>query len=328
MGAAGKNEIREEWEDNAAEMFAEGGFWNNTGGFGIMLGRTTLDLFSLGSFGKNDKINDQILQGKVSSARGYTGMVGNGGIAALSVTAGGGAGGLVLKAGGTSLKMFATAGAVSGATYSATDTLATRASYGALGIEYGNTWGQDAKSFLFSTAAGGTLGFGAGAYVKYPAVRNYLNQPLGGYKEINMQSKYLGEETGAVWGTKVKYLTNVEREAYKLQIKDGKLFTSDGVPFDTSGTSRINGKAIFVMDKNGNIFASNVQEIGLFHHSSFLAGGPVAAAGEISVSNGIVKAVTLRSGHYQPPVSYLYQFLLQLRKMGIDISKIEIERGF
>jgi hypothetical protein len=64
-----------------------------------------------------------------------------------------------------------------------------------------------------------------------------------------------------------------------------------------------------------------------FHHSSFLAGEPVAAAGEIRVSNGVLKTVSNNSGHYQPQPGYLIQFLLELRKRSpfYDLSNVRVE---
>ena len=46
------------------------------------------------------------------------------------------------------------------------------------------------------------------------------------------------------------------------------------------------GHAIFVMEKDGTFYASKYQRVGEFHHSSLVAGRPVAAAGEIGVVDG------------------------------------------
>lgn len=158
-------------------------------------------------------------------------------------------------------------------------------------------------------------------------------ETLPTYSDLaEMDPEYAGEETGRVWGTKVKYLDQVERQQYKLSIKDGRLFDESGNPFDTSGASSVfaggSGSAIFVMDEQGNIYASKTQTVGKFHHSSFLAGKPVASAGEITVKDGYVKEITRRSGHYQPTEAQSMQVLTQLRTNGVDVSNIEITRGF
>lgn len=76
----------------------------------------------------------------------------------------------------------------------------------------------------------------------------------------------------------------------------------DNSKFDTrlhntveSGT----GWAIFVVSPDGEMYAGDHVE-GEFHHSSFLAGGPVMAAGELAVADGELRAITAKSGHYTP----------------------------
>ncbi len=146
-----------------------------------------------------------------------------------------------------------------------------------------------------------------------------------------MDQEYIGEETGAVWGTKVKYLNDVERQQYQLHIKDGKFYDAEDNLFDTSAAKSAfggQGNAVFVMDKYGSIYASSVHSPGKFHHSSFLAGQPVASAGEIVVDNGVLRAVTRRSGHYQPTAEQLEQFLQKLGGSGINLNKVNVGAGF
>jgi hypothetical protein len=59
------------------------------------------------------------------------------------------------------------------------------------------------------------------------------------------------------------------------------------------------GWAIFACSPSGGLYA-RPHEIGFFHHSSFLAGKPVAAAGEVLVDEaGKVKIITAKTGHYR-----------------------------
>ncbi|WP_218581945.1 hypothetical protein, partial [Nocardia cyriacigeorgica] len=60
------------------------------------------------------------------------------------------------------------------------------------------------------------------------------------------------------------------------------------------------------MDNQGNLYASLHHAPGQFHHSSFLAGGPVAGAGELEVIDGVLQLVTDSSGHYRPPQRYTH----------------------
>ena len=81
----------------------------------------------------------------------------------------------------------------------------------------------------------------------------------------------------------VTYLDDAGRELYRITIHDGLVYDSRGQLFDTSnGVSAFGpgneGRAIFVMDEHGNLYASTYQEFQIFHHSSLLAGGEVADA--------------------------------------------------
>lgn len=60
------------------------------------------------------------------------------------------------------------------------------------------------------------------------------------------------------------------------------------------------------------------KKIELFHHSSFLAGAPVAAAGELKVEKGVVELLSNESGHYLPPAEYLLQVAKEFIRRGAD----------
>ena len=144
-----------------------------------------------------------------------------------------------------------------------------------------------------------------------------------------MISCYKGEHLpgSRVWGLsgQVKYLSPAEREAYRLEIRDGKLYDSEGTLFDTRHASSLHSdepRAMFIMDEKGAIYASNYQELGKFHHSSFLAGGKVAAAGELVVEDGVMKLMSNRSGHYRTDGEYLDQALQVLKHSGIETGGI------
>jgi hypothetical protein len=147
-----------------------------------------------------------------------------------------------------------------------------------------------------------------------------LKQNAGVYPSTPLLSKYISEETGAIFGTSVKYLNAHERQAYKVTIQNGLLIDANGKPFDSRGASSAfgpsMGRAIFVMDQDGTLYVSNHQTQGKFHHSSFLAGAPVAAAGELAVENGVMKEVSRRSGHYCPTKKQLNAFLSEVTKQG------------
>jgi hypothetical protein len=76
------------------------------------------------------------------------------------------------------------------------------------------------------------------------------------------------------------------------------------------------------MDAQGNIYASTEQVVGQFHHSSFLAGQPVAAAGELQVEAGELKLISNKSGHYKPSPDLTAQALKVLESQGVDVSRV------
>lgn len=60
-----------------------------------------------------------------------------------------------------------------------------------------------------------------------------------------------------------------------------------------------NGWAIFVVSPEGEFFSGS-HAVGRHHHSSFLGGGAIMAAGELVVDDGVIRIITAKSGHYRP----------------------------
>jgi hypothetical protein len=126
---------------------------------------------------------------------------------------------------------------------------------------------------------------------------------------FSLYQLYAGESTDCVWQSQAKcppyvtYYNDTQRQTLKLIVKGNKIFNARGRLFDTSGGSLSHSgvpAAIFTMDDSGTIYASNVNVVFLFHHSTIAGGQPVAAAGELMVEDGIIKTVTNCSGHYRP----------------------------
>ncbi len=89
-------------------------------------------------------------------------------------------------------------------------------------------------------------------------------------------------------------------------------------------------KNIFSMDAEGNVFAAGTPkgpQDAHAHHSSFLAGEDVAAAGEfITDAQGVVKKVTNRSGHYKPGEEQTHQALEGLEALGVNMDNVRLEQ--
>ena len=145
-----------------------------------------------------------------------------------------------------------------------------------------------------------------------------------------MNPRYVGEHLpgNSVWpGRTVEYLDDAGRARLKLTIDNGLLRDAEGELFDTT-TSMIHtgmtGRSIFVMDEEGNLYASLEQSVGRFHHSSMLAGRPVAGAGELEVHEGVLRLITNNSGHYAPTREMVAQVVDRLRRAGINLTDDQI----
>lgn len=152
------------------------------------------------------------------------------------------------------------------------------------------------------------------------------------FETVGIKPRYVGEQWpgGPMGWPGVTYLDDAGRELYRITIHDGLVYDSRGQLFDTSnGVSAFGpgneGRAIFVMDEHGNLYASTYQEFQIFHHSSLLAGGEVASAGELIVKDGRIELLTDRSGHYMPGRSRTLQVLEQLAGQGIVLDPAKVE---
>ena len=113
--------------------------------------------------------------------------------------------------------------------------------------------------------------------------------------------------------TMVKYYGNTPKaEKRRLVFKAGKLHkVSDDSLFDTQALSTAfsgSGWAIFVVSPEGKFYAHK-HKVGVFHHSTFLSGSAVMAAGELVVVQGVVKCITPKSGHYMPSADNMRAFV-------------------
>jgi hypothetical protein len=127
-----------------------------------------------------------------------------------------------------------------------------------------------------------------------------------------------------------KYMTQEEREEYRLTVHAGKVTrTVDNKP--------LVGDNIFVLS-TANVFYGGSKKSGrvqgvpeqpeektqALHHSSFLAGAPVSCAGHlITDGSGTLAAVSDQSGHYAPTDYEFGLFLYNLHLAGgADLAQI------
>ena len=84
--------------------------------------------------------------------------------------------------------------------------------------------------------------------------------------------------------------------------------------------------AIFVMDQDSNILLTCEHEPQRFYHSSLVAGAPVIAAGEMTISEGRLLSIGNASGHYAPQPSCLSAVMEQLAAIGVtDLQHVDLE---
>ncbi len=143
------------------------------------------------------------------------------------------------------------------------------------------------------------------------------------YLELPYKMKKMDERL------KVKRLTSSESEGCRVLIGKGRMWKISEpdsceqnlsiTTFDTQdyiAHSKIKGRAIFVVNTRGELFASS-SEIGKFHHSSILNGSPVLCAGMLEVVNGTLTYINDQSGHYSPRIYHFFQFLKILKHRSI-----------
>ncbi|CAG8501879.1 26781_t:CDS:2 [Racocetra persica] len=172
----------------------------------------------------------------------------------------------------------------------------------------------------------------------------------GGGKDLDLRARPRSQ----LEKEKVKYLSKTERADFEVKFKDGLLvYKKSGIPVYThrsedstsnspfslaninksaeddgeNGSSSLhrrvsegrNEKWIYVTDCFGNFYVGQKKK-GHFHHSSFLAGGAICAAGGIKVRNGKLIELNPKSGHYKPAKHHFNALVDRLKKEGVDLN--------
>lgn len=138
-----------------------------------------------------------------------------------------------------------------------------------------------------------------------------------------MDFSYFGETNQfrqPFFGQAVERRTQAQLDSFNsLRFEGGRVIGRADRPFDTRSANNTFGdpRAIFIMNEQGRIYASNERTPGEYHHSTLSGGNPVAAAGELSVKNGELKYVTAASGHYRPDAGHMLNLKLELERQGI-----------
>ncbi|XVF55678.1 hypothetical protein PTKIN_Ptkin06aG0056300 [Pterospermum kingtungense] len=124
----------------------------------------------------------------------------------------------------------------------------------------------------------------------------------------------------------IKYLGPQEREHYEYIVVEGKIIHKQTRNVLDTIKGLKEGKWIFVMSTSKKLYAGEKKK-GMFHHSSFLAGGATLAAGRLVAEQGILKSISAYSGHYRPTDVSLESFLSFLKENGVNLGEVEIRRA-
>lgn len=127
---------------------------------------------------------------------------------------------------------------------------------------------------------------------------DFVGAPAAGDQKV----KYYGGTPKALKRQVV--FNQVTRRVESMHPLRPGLFSTRNLSTVFSGT----GWGIFVVDLQKNLYIHKHVE-GKYHHSTFLSGAPVLAAGEIAVEDGMVHVITAKSGHYMPTVADMQRFV-------------------
>ncbi|NGY95380.1 MULTISPECIES: hypothetical protein [unclassified Neochlamydia] len=113
---------------------------------------------------------------------------------------------------------------------------------------------------------------------------------------------------------KIKYFTEQGLEDKQVYIINGLFYNTDLSLYNSSkplDTETGDGEMI-VMDRLGSMFIAP-KERGIFHHSSFFSGKPVAFAALCFIKDGKIQSMLRYSGHYLPGEEEESSFKKQLK---------------
>ncbi|GER41242.1 calmodulin-binding family protein [Striga asiatica] len=144
---------------------------------------------------------------------------------------------------------------------------------------------------------------------------------IGEGKEVNLVEKC---PRSKLQQQCIKYLGPMERKAYEIIMKDGKLiYKQTGELLETTTEEGKACKWIFVLSTSKILYVGKKKK-GSFQHSSFLAGGATLAAGRIVAEKGVLKAVWPHSGHYRPTLENFQDFLSFLRENNVNLTDVKL----
>jgi hypothetical protein len=121
---------------------------------------------------------------------------------------------------------------------------------------------------------------------------------------------------------KVAYLVEAKRKPHIVRFDKDRLVVPATSVFKIGVSSSTAGELIWVIDRDRKFYVG-IKAIGNFHHSSFLAGSQVLAAGSMVIASGYkILEVNNNSGHYKPDLAQLKLAAVVMRLQGADLNLI------
>jgi hypothetical protein len=161
------------------------------------------------------------------------------------------------------------------------------------------------------------------------------------YRVKEMEPRYLGEEKKRLPALPYRayYMPKSNRAKTRLNIRSDGTVEWWGNKISDSKNKFQDRIFKYVMDSDGNFYLYPERDVifdrnALYHyHSSFFAGKPVAAAGQLKVTSGLSDQfptfyINRGSGHYQPTVQQLIGAAYALNRQGVPLERIVASSSF
>jgi hypothetical protein len=159
-----------------------------------------------------------------------------------------------------------------------------------------------------------------------PAPSDCASKTEAIYPTVNMrQSQVLKDQMG---GRVPDYFTDAQREANRFVVFNGRVYKSDCTTMGQPDGFTINDptqvqQVNYVMDAAGNFYWVDEFKNAITRHSAVFDAGPVAGAGNITITQSLVTQIDSDSGHY-PTGPIFDNVLKQLQLDGVDLTQVSV----
>ena len=143
---------------------------------------------------------------------------------------------------------------------------------------------------------------------------------------------WLEDQNVSIFLPSINCLSKDELEEYKVLIRDGKFYSTDGGlittedlcaksnPKHAKSITKVNFRKepIFVIDANKNMFLTCSDEKNA--HVTLSSYLPLIGSGKIYLKKGIVEKISFESGHYLPKMKHFVQVIRFFENNGVHLD--------